>query len=151
MKTESGGTEYTFFPGCLARLKLPQIELSVRLILNRLGFGLRDEPGFTCCPDPVVFRSGSKDDWLTLAARNLALDSGSPIVTLCPGCASSLSEARHILGEDSEARRDQFRATIPLGRLSTPQDIARAATFLVSDEAEFLTGVCLEVDGGRCI
>ncbi|WP_256250482.1 SDR family oxidoreductase [Burkholderia ubonensis] len=44
-----------------------------------------------------------------------------------------------------------FLATIPLGRFSTPQDVANAALYLASDEAEFITGVCLEVDGGRCI
>jgi 3-oxoacyl-[acyl-carrier protein] reductase len=40
---------------------------------------------------------------------------------------------------------------IPLGRLSRPADVANAALFLASDEAEFITGACLEVDGGRCI
>lgn len=54
-------------------------------------------------------------------------------------------------GEDSEATRAKIIATIPLGRLSTPLDVARAAAFLASDEAEFITGVALEVDGGRCI
>ena len=47
--------------------------------------------------------------------------------------------------------REKFRASIPLGRLSTPQDIANAALWLVSDEAAFITGVALEVDGGRSI
>lgn len=47
--------------------------------------------------------------------------------------------------------RQKFLATIPLGRMSTPKDVARAALFLCSDDAEFLTGVCMEVDGGRCI
>ena len=55
------------------------------------------------------------------------------------------------MGEDTEEKYEQFRATVPLGRLSTPQDVANAALFLCSEEAEFLTGVCLEVDGGRCI
>jgi 3-oxoacyl-[acyl-carrier protein] reductase len=55
------------------------------------------------------------------------------------------------LGEDTPERREQFRSTVPLGRLSQPRDIANAALFLCSDEAEFLTGVCMEVDGGRCI
>ncbi len=104
MKTESQRDLYTFFPGCLARLKLPQIERSVRLALTGLGIELREEPRFTCCPDPVVFRSSSRKDWLTLAARNLALNSDLPIVTLCPGCASSLSEAGYLLAHDSEAR-----------------------------------------------
>jgi heterodisulfide reductase subunit B len=105
VKTEVGRSEYTFFPGCLAKLKLPQIERSVRSVLTRLGIDLRDEPRFTCCPDPVVFRSGSKRDWLTLGARNLTLDSEMPIVTLCPGCSSSLSETRHVLTQDEQARR----------------------------------------------
>lgn len=45
----------------------------------------------------------------------------------------------------------KFLATIPLGRFSTPLDIANAALFLASDEAAFVTGACLEVDGGRCV
>jgi 3-oxoacyl-[acyl-carrier protein] reductase len=55
------------------------------------------------------------------------------------------------LGEDTPERRANFMATIPLGRMSTPLDIAKAALFLCSDDAEFITGVCMEVDGGRCI
>ncbi|MCH8110879.1 MAG: glucose 1-dehydrogenase [Proteobacteria bacterium] len=52
---------------------------------------------------------------------------------------------------DTPENRKKFLATIPLGRFSTPLDIANAALFLASDEAAFLTGVCLEVDGGRCV
>ena len=52
---------------------------------------------------------------------------------------------------DTPENRKKFEATIPLGRFSTPHDIAEAAAFLASDAAEFLTGVTLEVDGGRCI
>jgi 3-oxoacyl-[acyl-carrier protein] reductase len=55
------------------------------------------------------------------------------------------------LGEDTPERRAAFKATVPLGRFSTPQDVANAALFLASDEASFLTGVVLEVDGGRCV
>ena len=58
----------------------------------------------------------------------------------------------HFMGvPDTPENRKKFLATIPMGRMSTPKDVARAALFLVSDEAEFLTGVCMEVDGGRCI
>jgi 3-oxoacyl-[acyl-carrier protein] reductase len=53
--------------------------------------------------------------------------------------------------DDTPANRAKFIATIPLGRLSRPSDIANAALFLASDEAEFITGVCMEVDGGRCV
>ncbi|MBF3543202.1 SDR family oxidoreductase, partial [Burkholderia pseudomallei] len=52
---------------------------------------------------------------------------------------------------DTSENRARFVATIPLGRLSTPQDIANAALYLASDEAAFVTGACLEVDGGRCV
>jgi 3-oxoacyl-[acyl-carrier protein] reductase len=55
------------------------------------------------------------------------------------------------LGEDTPANREAFRQTVPLGRLSTPEDVANAVLFLASDEAALITGVCLEVDGGRCI
>ena len=54
-------------------------------------------------------------------------------------------------GVDDPAIREKFISTIPLGRMSTPKDIANAALFLASDEADLITGVCLEVDGGRCI
>jgi 3-oxoacyl-[acyl-carrier protein] reductase len=55
------------------------------------------------------------------------------------------------MGEDTPERRAAFKATIPWGRFSTPQDIANAALFLCSDEAEMVTGAVLTVDGGRCI
>jgi 3-oxoacyl-[acyl-carrier protein] reductase len=45
----------------------------------------------------------------------------------------------------------RYVATVPLGRLNQPEDIAGAAVFLASDEAAMITGTCLEVDGGRCI
>jgi len=63
-------------------------------------------------------------------------------------------------GEDKPEIREKFVSTIPLGRMSTPLDIANATLFLASDEAGLflasdeaglITGVCLEVDGGRCV
>jgi heterodisulfide reductase subunit B len=108
--SKSSGTRYRFFPGCLARLKLPHVERSVRTVLEMLGVELEDEPGFSCCPDPVVFRSASRDQWLALAGRNLALDSSAPIATLCPGCASSLAEARHVLVEQVQTDGHAGRA-----------------------------------------
>ena len=47
--------------------------------------------------------------------------------------------------------RQKFEATVPLGRLARPQDIANVALFLCSDEAGFVTGNVVEVDGGRCV
>jgi 3-oxoacyl-[acyl-carrier protein] reductase len=50
---------------------------------------------------------------------------------------------------DSEEERDRFAKTVPLGRMSFPEDIAGAAVFLASDEASFISGICLPVDGAR--
>jgi 3-oxoacyl-[acyl-carrier protein] reductase len=55
------------------------------------------------------------------------------------------------MGEDTPDERAAFKAAPPLGRFSTPHDIGQAALFLASDDANFLTGVVLEVDGGWCI
>ncbi len=52
---------------------------------------------------------------------------------------------------DTPENRKRFLATIPLGRFSTPRDVASAALFLASDESDFLTGICLDVDGGRSV
>jgi 3-oxoacyl-[acyl-carrier protein] reductase len=55
------------------------------------------------------------------------------------------------MGADTPENRAKFIATIPLGRLSLPSDIANAALFLASPESSMITGVALEVDGGRCV
>jgi 3-oxoacyl-[acyl-carrier protein] reductase len=55
------------------------------------------------------------------------------------------------MGSDTPETREKFLSSIPLGRFSTPKDIAATALYLASDEAAMITGVALEVDGGRCI
>jgi 3-oxoacyl-[acyl-carrier protein] reductase len=55
------------------------------------------------------------------------------------------------MGGDTPELRAKFIASIPLGRMSRPDDIAGAALYLASDRAAFLTGTALEVDGGRCV
>lgn len=55
------------------------------------------------------------------------------------------------LGEDTPENREAFRQTVPLGRFSTPKDVGDAVLFLASDEASLITGVCMEIDGGRCV
>lgn len=52
---------------------------------------------------------------------------------------------------DTPENRARFLATIPMGRLSTPDDIARATLYLASDDAEFITGILMPVDGGRTV
>ncbi|HXW42042.1 MAG TPA: SDR family oxidoreductase [Xanthobacteraceae bacterium] len=78
-----------------------------------------------------------------LAADRIRVCAIAPVATETPLLPSFLGPA--------PGMRDKFIATIPLGRLASVQDIADAALFLASAEAQFLTGNILEVDGGRCI
>jgi 3-oxoacyl-[acyl-carrier protein] reductase len=86
----------------------------------------------------------SKSMAVELAPDRIRVNALAPVAGETPLLAT-------FMGEDTPERRAAFRATIPWGRLSTPQDIANAALFLCSDEAEMITGAVLEVDGGRCI
>lgn len=107
--------------------------------------GVRPRPGLT-------WYNGSKGAAILLT-RSMAVELAPDrirVVALNP-VAGETGMLHLFMGEDTPEKRKQFISTIPLGRLSRPQDIANAALFLCSDEAEFLTGVCLEVDGGRCI
>jgi 3-oxoacyl-[acyl-carrier protein] reductase len=75
--------------------------------------------------------------------RVLAL---APVATETPMLATFMGKPA--IDDEGRAR---YVATIPLGRLNTPEDLAKAAAFLVSDDAAMMTGTCVEVDGGRCI
>jgi 3-oxoacyl-[acyl-carrier protein] reductase len=70
----------------------------------------------------------------------------APVATYTPMLPTFMN--RREIDEESLAR---YVATVPLGRLNQPEDIARAALFLASDDAAMITGSCIEVDGGRCI
>ena len=107
--------------------------------------GLRPRPGLT-------WYNASKG-WAITATKSMAVELAPKNIRvncLCP-VAGETGMLAQFMGEDTPELRAKFRASIPLGRLSTPLDIANAALWLASDEAEFITGVALEVDGGRCI
>ncbi|HKF72087.1 MAG TPA: glucose 1-dehydrogenase [Stellaceae bacterium] len=107
--------------------------------------GLRPRPG-------LVWYNGSKGAAITITkamAVELAPDK-IRVNALCP-VAGDTPLLASFMGGDTPENRKKFIASIPLGRLSTPRDIANAALYLASDEAEFITGVALEVDGGRCV
>jgi 3-oxoacyl-[acyl-carrier protein] reductase len=70
----------------------------------------------------------------------------APVATYTPMLPTFMN--RREIDEESLAR---YVATVPLGRLNQPEDIARTALFLASDDAAMITGSCIEVDGGRCI
>jgi len=107
--------------------------------------GVRPRPGLT-------WYNGSKGAAIVTSrsmAAELARDNIR--VNIINPVAGETAMLADFMGEDTPQKRAQFVATIPLGRLSQPTDIATAAVFFASDEAAFITGACLEVDGGRCI
>jgi len=107
--------------------------------------GVRPRPNLT-------WYNGSKGAAITIT-RSMAVELAPDKIrvnALNPVAGDTPLLAR-FMGEDTPERRAAFLATVPLGRFSTPRDVANAALFLCSDDADFLTGVCLEVDGGRCI
>ena len=75
---------------------------------------------------------------------------GIRVVALNP-VAGETPLLKTFMGEDTPEMRAKFLATIPIGRFSLPEDLGNAACFLCSDEASMVTGVAMEVDGGRCI
>ena len=107
--------------------------------------GLRPRPG-------LVWYNASKGAVISLT-KAMAIELAPERIRvncLCP-VAGDTPMLGQFMGEDTPELRAKFVATIPLGRLSTPEDMANAALWLASDEAAFITGVALEVDGGRCL
>jgi 3-oxoacyl-[acyl-carrier protein] reductase len=108
--------------------------------------GLRPRPGLT-------WYNGSKAA-ANLLSKSMAVELAPDRIRVC-GIAPVIGETALLetfMGvPDTPENRAKFLATIPLGRMSQPRDIANAALYLASDEADLVTGVVLEVDGGRCV
>jgi 3-oxoacyl-[acyl-carrier protein] reductase len=108
--------------------------------------GIRPRPG-------LVWYNGSKGAVIT-ASKAMAAELGKDNIRV--NCVNPVIGATALLEEfmgmpDTPENRARFLATIPMGRMSTPQDVANACLYLASDEAAFITGTCIEVDGGRCV
>ena len=91
--------------------------------------------------------------WMITATKTMAVElapSGIRVNALCP-VAGETPLLASFMGGDTPENRERFLKTIPLGRFSTPEDMGNAALYLCSDEASMVTGVAMEVDGGRCI
>lgn len=104
-------------------------------------------------PRPNLAWYNATKGWMIAATRAMAVElapSGVRVNAINP-VAGDTPLLSTFMGEDTPQARARITASIPLGRLSTPADIASAATFLCSDEASLITGVALEVDGGRCL
>lgn len=108
--------------------------------------GIRPRPG-------LLWYNGSKGA-VNLMSRSMAVELAPDKIRvncLAPVMGSTPLLANFMGMPDTPENREKFLGTIPLGRMAEPQDVANAALYLCSDEAEFLTGVVLEVDGGRTI
>jgi 3-oxoacyl-[acyl-carrier protein] reductase len=104
-------------------------------------------------PRPRLNWYNASKGWMITATKTMAVElapAGVRVNALCP-VAGETPLLASFMGEDTPEMRAKFLSTIPLGRFSTPQDMGEAAAFLCSDAASMITGVALEVDGGRCI
>ena len=124
-------------------------------VLKKQGFGVILNVASTAGVRPrpgLVWYNTSKGAMIT-ATKAMAIElAGEKIrVNAINPVAGETGMLHLFMGEDTPEKRAQFISSIPLGRLSLPEDMANAALFLCSDEAEMITGLCMEVDGGRCI
>jgi 3-oxoacyl-[acyl-carrier protein] reductase len=104
-------------------------------------------------PRPRLSWYNASKGWVITATRALAVELapfGIRVVALNP-VAGETPLLKTFMGEDTPEMRAKFLSTIPIGRFSQPEDLGNAACFLCSDEASMITGVAMEVDGGRCI
>ena len=104
-------------------------------------------------PRPRLNWYNASKGWMNNATKGMAVElapAGVRVNALNP-VAGDTPLLKSFMGEDTPQMRAKFLSTIPLGRFSTPEDMGNAACYLCSDEASMITGVCMEVDGGRCI
>ena len=104
-------------------------------------------------PRPRLTWYNASKGWMITATKAMAVElapDGVRVNAINP-VAGETPLLKSFMGDDTPELRAKFLSTIPLGRFSTPEDIGQAACFLCSDEASMITGVAMEVDGGRCI
>lgn len=104
-------------------------------------------------PRPRLCWYNASKGWMITATRGMAVELASMNIRVnaINPVAGETPLLKSFMGEDTPEIREKFLSTIPMGRFSTPEDMGNAACYLCSDEASMVTGVCMEVDGGRCI
>jgi 3-oxoacyl-[acyl-carrier protein] reductase len=108
--------------------------------------GIRPRPGLTWYnASKAAVNLSSKSLALELAPLKIKVNCVAPVM----GETGLLDAFMGV--PDTPENRAKFISTIPLGRLARPADVANACVYLASDDAEFLTGVILTVDGGRTV
>src|SRR5271157_4329005 len=120
--------------------------------MRRQGGGVIINVGSTAAlrPRPGLTVYNASKGAVHVMTKSMAIELAPDKIRVCAVApvAGETPLLAMFMGEDTPEKRAAFRATVPLGRFSTPHDIGAAALFLASDEAAFLTGVVLEVDGG---
>ena len=109
--------------------------------------GIRPRPGlavYNSSKAAVIIMSKSLA--AELGPRNVRVNCVNPVFSAVTGLSAQFAG-----GALSEEVKAQYLATIPLGRFSTPLDVANACLYLASDEASMISGTCIEVDGARCV
>ena len=142
----------------IAALNMKAIYLAMREVVPRFkaqggGVVLNMASTAGVSPRPRLAWYNASKGWVITATRACAVElapSGIRVNALNP-VAGETPMLATFMGEDTPEMRAKFLSTIPMGRFSTPEDLGNAACFLCSDEAGLITGVCMEVDGGRCI
>ena len=132
------------FLGCQA--VVPHFRKSGGGVIINIGStaGLRPRPGLSAYnATKGAVHILTKSLAVELAPDRIRVCAIAPVATDTPLLPSFLGPAA--------GQREKFIATVPLGRLAQPQDIANAALYLASTDAEFVTGNIVEVDGGRTI
>ena len=120
---------------------------------NKKGAILNVASTAAVSPRPRLSWYNASKGWLVTATKSMAVELaplGVRVNAINP-VAGETPLLKTFMGEDTPEMRAKFLATIPLGRFSTPEDMGNAACFLCSDEASMVTGIAMEVDGGRCI
>jgi 3-oxoacyl-[acyl-carrier protein] reductase len=120
---------------------------------NKAGAVLNVASTAGVSPRPRLSWYNASKGWMITATRSMAVELaplGIRVNAINP-VAGETPLLKSFMGEDTPEIRAKFLSTIPIGRFSTPEDMGNAAAFLCSDEASMITGVCMEVDGGRCI
>ena len=104
-------------------------------------------------PRPNLSWYNATKGWMITATKTMAVELASQgiRVNAINPVAGETPLLQSFMGEDTPEIRARFLSTIPMGRFSTPEDMGNAACYLCSSEASMITGVCMEVDGGRCI
>jgi 3-oxoacyl-[acyl-carrier protein] reductase len=128
-------------------------EVVPRFKLQKRGVILNIASTAGVSPRPRLAWYNASKGWVITATRAMAVELapfGVRVVALNP-VAGETPMLKTFMGEDTPEVRAKFLASIPIGRFSTPEDMGNAACFLCSDEASMITGVAMEVDGGRCI